>query len=63
MNAITDYELGKALHKEREAEFEQYWRLRVGEGIPQGSPKKYGVAVGVGSIGLSVLTIVHIFIS
>ncbi|MBE7555537.1 MAG: hypothetical protein HS126_31190 [Anaerolineales bacterium] len=63
MNAITDYELSKALHKEREAEFEQYRRLRVGDGIPQGSPKQYGVTVGVGSIGLSVLMIVHIFIS
>jgi hypothetical protein len=63
MNPITAYELGKALHKEREAEYEQYWRLRVGDGTPQSSPTKYGVMVGVGSIGLSALIIVQMLVS
>lgn len=59
MNPIINYELGKALHKEREAEFERSWRLHAGAGIPQNSLKKYRVMVGVGSIAMGALLIVQ----
>ena len=63
MNPILDYELGKALHKEREAEFELYWRLRLGDGTPQSAPKKYRALVGIGSIALGALMIVQTLLS
>jgi len=62
MNPIMSYELGKALHKEREAEFARYWRLHVGDGTPQNAPKKYRVMVGVGSIALGALMIAQTFV-
>jgi hypothetical protein len=62
MNPIIDYELGKALHKERDAEYAQYWRLRVGDDIPQSAPKKYRAMVGIGGITLGALMIIQLLI-
>jgi len=63
MNPIIDYEIGKALHKERDAEFAQYWRLRVGDDIPQSAPSKYRAVLRAGSIVLVALIIVQIFVN
>ena len=60
MNPIINHELGKALHKEREAEFARHWGLRTDGDAPQSSPKTYQVMMGLGSIAVTGLIIIQI---
>ena len=62
MNPIINHELGKALHKEREAEFARHWHFQVSEDAPQRSPKNYHVLTGLGSIIMSGLIIVQMWL-
>ena len=59
MNPIINHELGKALHKEREAEFARHWRLQADDEAPQSSPKTYQVMMGLGSIAVTGLIIIQ----
>ena len=59
MNPIINHELGKALHKEREAEFARHWRMRANDDAPPSSPKRYQVVMGLGSIAVSGLIIIQ----
>ena len=60
MGPITNYELGKRLHREYEAEASRYWGQNVTRGDKLGRAKGRKLALALGGIGMTVVLLIQL---
>ena len=62
MGPITNYELGKMLHREYEAEASRYWGQDVTRDDKPSMSKKYKLALALSGVTVTIVLIVQILV-
>ena len=57
---ITDFELGKMLHREYETEASRYWGQHLAQQDKLGRSKGRKLALALGGVGLTVVLLVQL---